>query len=356
VKDLVAEALARPAAERDAFLEQQCSSAAMLAEVRTLLRASDEMTTGFLDPLIESPALDDGDLPIGTRIGPYLIVDSLARGGMGHVFLGKDLRLHRQVALKSLLSSRHNSSTERTRVLRAARAAAQVNHPGVATIHDILEHAERAFIVMEYVPGESLAAVLRRGRLPVDRVIALGRQLAAGLVAAHEKGVIHRDLKPANIQITPSGDAKILDFGVARTTTAFTTATGSSSADDARGPQPGTRGYMSPEQMLSRHADERSDIFSLGIVLFEMATGERAFEPAGELDLLDAIQRPVRRADAVDARVPRALADVIARALEIDPAGRFQSAAAMAGALTALEQERATNSSSSGMAAAKYAF
>ena len=161
----------------------------------------------------------------------------------------------------------------------------------------------RDLIVMEYVEGESLASLLRRERLTADRVIAIGREIASALGAAHAKGVIHRDLKPANIQVTKAGSVKVLDFGVAGLTTAFTTVSAAAD-DDTREPQPGTRGYMSPEQMLNHHVDERSDIFSAGIVLFEMATGERAFVAREPGALMDAILRPVRRADAVDGRVP----------------------------------------------------
>ena len=273
------------------------------------------------------------ELPIGTQVGPYVIVGTLGQGGMGQVFLGDDPRLHRKVALKRLLPSAPASEDDRARVLREARAAAQVNHPNVATVHDIIEHGPHAFIVMEYVEGESLAALLRRERLPIDRVIAIGRQLAAALVAAHARGVIHRDLKPANVQLTPNGTVKVLDFGVAGATAAFATMTGASAANETQVAQPGTRGYMSPEQMFNRHVDERSDIFSFGIVLFELATGERAFPDIDMLALVEALARPVRRADVVTPRVPRDLADLIAKALEIEPAKRFQSAGALAAAL-----------------------
>ena len=300
------------------------------------MEVGDEMTSDSPERTTEPGAIDGDELSLGQRVGPYLIVECLGQGGMGQVFLGTDVRLHRKVALKSLLSRTQVPGDQRARVLREARAAAQINHPNVATIHDIIEHHARTLIVMEYVEGESLARVMRRQRLTVRRVVAIGRQLAAALTAAHAKGVIHRDLKPANIQMTTGGLVKVLDFGVAAATAAFTTVSGAGE-DGGRGAQPGTLGYMSPEQMLSRHVDERSDTFGLGLVLFEMATGERAFRSTDTLELVEAVAQPVRRADAVDPHVPRELADLIATALDIEPSRRYQSAAELGAALEALD-------------------
>ena len=297
---------------------------------------TDEVSTGFHGEERSGRRLVD-ELPVGSQIGPYTVVGTLGQGGMGQVLLGNDPRLHRQVALKRLLSS-GPSAGDRARVVREARAAAQVNHPNVATVHDIIEHGLQAFIVMEYVEGETLATLLRRERLPIDRVVGIGLQLAAAVAAAHAKGVIHRDLKPANIQLTRDGTVKVLDFGVSGTTTRFITATSTAPHGEIREHQPGTRGYMAPEQLLAGHADERSDVFSLGVVLFEMATGQRAYIWVDELDLAAAMARTVRRADAADGHVPRRLADVIAKALALDPARRLQSAAALKAALEGLDR------------------
>ncbi len=271
-------------------------------------------------------------------IGPYEVLGKLGSGGMGEVFLCLDTRLHRQVALKSLTASDVAHGELRERVLLEARAAARLNHPHIASIYDVVEEGDRAFIVMEYVAGESLAAHLRRARFPIDRVVDIGRQLASALSAAHAHGVIHRDLKPANVQITPDGSIKVLDFGVARmmSPTASPTATtvnvpsaGSTALDRA-----GTPLYMAPEQLIGRQADARADIYSLGVVLFEMATGRRPYLEDDVIDLAVAMAK--KRAPAaheIDAAVPQALSAVIAKALEADPDMRYQSARELEAAL-----------------------
>ncbi|OFW17292.1 MAG: hypothetical protein A3F69_03790 [Acidobacteria bacterium RIFCSPLOWO2_12_FULL_66_10] len=303
---------------------------------------------------------DADDLPLGSHVGPYIVIDRLGQGGMGQVFLGTDPRLHRKVALKCLIRSQWGSRDDRARILQEARAGARISHPNVAHVHDIIEEGPRAFIVLEYVEGESLQARLHRGRLPPEGIVTVGRQLASALAAAHKKGVVHRDLKPANIQVTPDGSVKVLDFGIAKAMAPQPTATLTNPARDALfhahiampgpdagapivatlgteagGAQPGTPAYMSPEQWFGRDVDERSDVFSLGIILFEMATGR-----VPPLGMILASAGPLPRADAIDPQVPRPLADVIARTLEIDRQNRFQSAAALESALDALEHGR----------------
>jgi serine/threonine protein kinase len=341
-KDLIAAALELPASERDAFLDARCADPSVLAEVREMIRDFAD-NPDFLERPISLPRIDEIDavddgLEPGSQIGPYVVLDRLGRGGMGQVFLGSDRRLKRKVALKRLLPSHLGAGDERARILREAQAAARINHPNVATIHDVIEHETGVFIVMEYVEGESLAARLRRERLPIDRVVSIARQLAAGVGAAHANGIVHRDLKPGNIQLMPDGTAKVLDFGVAQATVSLTSAARDTTTArrgrlDVRGGQPGTPEYMSPEQMVGREVDERSDIFSLGVVLFEMATGRRPYPDGDVLERFAAIEQPAPRADAVDSRVPAALADVIATALDVDVQKRFQLAADMLAAL-----------------------
>jgi serine/threonine protein kinase/tetratricopeptide (TPR) repeat protein len=276
----------------------------------------------------------------GTFIGPYVVIERLGLGGMGEVFLARDSRLQRKVALKYLTSEKSGDETRAT-ILREARAAARINHPNVAAVHDVFDESGRTFIVMEYVGGESLAARLGRERLPIGTVISIGRQLAAGLAAAHAEGIIHRDLKPANVQLTPEGSAKILDFGVARATASILSTT--TSEHDNRAPEidagvgrPGTPAYMSPEQKLALPIDERSDIYSLGLVLFEMAAGRRA-AVVDTIDLAFGAALPPPRPDAADAKVPAELATIIERALEPDPRRRFNSAAELESALAAID-------------------
>ena len=283
------------------------------------------------------------DLTPGTTIGPYVILDRLGRGGMGQVFLANDSRLRRKVALKCLLSRRNAHYDVRSQVLREARAAARISHPNVAAVHDVIEHGARVFIVMEYVEGESLSARLKRERLPIGTVIAIGRQLASALGAAHARGIVHRDLKPANIQVALDGSVKVVDFGVAAAvaTPATVTAVTAGYTDTAvRGWHAGTPGYMSPEQLFGRDTGPRSDIFSLGIVLFELATGQRLFADSDPHHVISALAKPLPRAVAIAPSVPPQLSDVIARALETDPDRRIQSAADFESALAELDQVR----------------
>jgi predicted Ser/Thr protein kinase len=340
-KNIISEALNRAPDDREPFVRAECGDdSALCAEVVARLKQYDPATTFLSAP---SPRDDLEDLQPGTSIGGYVIVDRLGRGGMGQVFLGLDRELHRKVALKCLLSAGSAArKNERSLILNEARAAAAISHVNVATVHHVIEHGERAFIVMEYVPGESLAAALRRERLPIHRVIAIGRQLAAALAAAHAQGVVHRDLKPSNIHITPGGVVKVIDFGVARAARSLTIPSiGSGTSTTVRGGENllarlshgGTPPYMSPEQLLGRAVDERSDIYSLGVVLFEMATGHRPFAATDPLDLIEALAKGAPRADATDPRVPRRLADVIVKTLSYDSPSRFQSATEVEAAL-----------------------
>jgi hypothetical protein len=335
-KDVISEALRRPVSERERFIRSRCPDAALADELVAMLHV--DATAG----LTEEPDTEPYDP--GTRLGPYIVLDRLGRGGMGEVFLGNDPRLQRKVALKCVIRSLTGAGEARQRILHEARAAARVNHPNVATIHDIIEVEDRAFIVMEYVEGQSLAARLKRDRLSMTAVIDIGKQLASALAAAHAKGVVHRDLKPANVQLTPDGHAKVLDFGVANaprltlTNASASATTRTPAPTTVRVGQPGTPPYMSPEQLLGRLVDERSDIFSLGVVLFEMATGKRPFAGDDHLSMIVAQSPGAPRADAVNPQVPRTLADLIARAMALKADERFASAADVVSALVVIER------------------
>jgi tRNA A-37 threonylcarbamoyl transferase component Bud32 len=338
VKDVLFEALQRPAEERAAFVRQRCSDPEICAEALTLLKdcknETDVLTT--VDRILRLAAEEDvddlEDLQPGTRIGPYTIVERLDRGGQGQVFLGNDQDLRRKVALKCLFSSRLDTESVRERILREARAAAAINHANIATVHHVIEYGDRAFMVMEYVEGENLSARLKRERLRTDEVVAIGRRLAAALSAAHARGVVHRDLKPGNIRMTPDGAVKVVDFGVAKFARSQTTIISSASTkrpSAATGPAVaggGTPPYMSPEQLRGQPVDERSDVYSLGAVLFEMATGRRLYSSSDSAQLAEAQARGAPRVDAVDRRIPPALAEVIAKCLQFDLARRYQSA------------------------------
>ncbi|MEO8521989.1 MAG: serine/threonine-protein kinase [Acidobacteriota bacterium] len=276
---------------------------------------------------------------MGSQVGPYVLLDHLGRGGMGEVFLGRDPRLDRSVALKCLLTPEGAAPDLQNSVVREARAAARISHPHVAAIYDVVEHDGRPFIVMEYVPGETLAALLKRGALAPARAVAIGREIAEALTAAHASGVVHRDLKPANIQVTPRGGIKILDFGIATALASLATTRTSAGASAPPDVMAGTPPYMSPEQRLGGDVDERSDLYSLAVILFEMTTGRRPFPSGGGLSAYAASMRRAPRADDVEPRVPRALADVIERGLASNPSSRFQSAGEMAAALGAQEAD-----------------
>jgi hypothetical protein len=326
------EALELPAGERTAFVRGRCEDPAvcdeileMLAGVRTRdsFLASRHMRT-------VGTGLEADSLELGTRVGPYIVVDRLGMGGMGQVFLGTDPRLERRVALKCLLDSHAAGLGLRSNILHEARAAARINSQYVAAVYDVIEHDTRAFIVMEYVEGESLAARLRRGRLTVQETLTFGHQLVLAVTAAHAEDIVHRDLKPGNIQVTRSGSVKVLDFGIAHATrrlpTAATTTTAPVDVAEAvQFAQPGTPPYMSLEQLFGRHVDGRSDVYSLGVVLFEMCTGRRPFDGNDAAEIAGAQMKGVPRADAVSPDVPRPLADVIARAMATDVSKRFQT-------------------------------
>ena len=262
---------------------------------------------------------------------------------MGDVYLGEDTRLNRKVALKCLHPSPQEDS-QRVRIIHEARAAAQINHGNVATIHDVIDEGPRAYIVMEYVDGESLAARVRRGRLPLAEVLSIGRQLLSALGAAHAVGVVHRDLKPANIQLTRGGVVKVLDFGIARArqTILASSADPTQSALDTTGvpeARAGSPAYMAPEQTLGVAADQRADLYSLGVVLFELATGRRPYDSIDPLELVRMPDSFAPRATDLDPTVPARLADVLAKALKSDPGLRYQSAAEFDDGIATVQSE-----------------
>ena len=246
---------------------------------------------------------------------------------MGEVFLGHDPRLQRRVALKCLNPSGIHGDDEQARVLREARAAARLNHPNIAAVYDVLQQDDRTFIVMELVEGESLAARLSRDRIPLDQVRMIGRQLASALAAAHAQGVIHRDLKPANIHITPDGSIKILDFGVAKLAAAPSAEATDLHPEPTIGGNPGTPNYMAPEQLFGRGVDARSDIYSAGVILYQMATGRRPYGASGAVALAVAMsQGPPTLPSTIHPDLPPDLEAAIMEALEREPENRFQTA------------------------------
>ena len=335
LEDLLHAAARRKGSERAQFVARECGDPSLRAALTALLTQTDAST----DPAAAVPAAEPDDPAwLEGRIGPYILLDRLGRGGMGEVFLARDSRLDRLVALKCLISSTATPQELRGSIVREARLAARINHPHVAAVHDVIDANGRTVMVMEHVAGESLAVRLKNGPLPSATVVEFGRQMADALDAAHRAGVIHRDLKPGNIHVARDGTVKILDFGIATAyaaamTSAATTRTDAIATVAAAPICAGTRGYMSPEQILGRTVDERSDIFSLSLVLFEMVTGRSPFESTNPFDVLVATIRGLPRAETADGDTPPLLVDAIAKGLSADPADRFQSAAELSQAL-----------------------
>lgn len=272
----------------------------------------------------------------GTRLGPYEIQAAIGAGGMGEVYLAHDTRLNRRVALKSLSGPSVGTPEARARLLREARTAAQLTHPNIAAIHDVLDAAPCPCIVMEYVQGETLSAKIARGPLPPAEAVSIGVQLAGALAQAHAAGVVHRDLKPANVQVTPDGIAKILDFGLARSRDledpgVVATASARAVAESQAGKLTGTPAYMAPEQLMGKPATPQSDVYALGVLLFEALSGRRPFDATDFVDLaLGIVSGPTPVLRTGDTGVPPDLSGIVARAMARKPADRYPSAAALA--------------------------
>ena len=289
-------------------------------------------------------------LAAGTKIGPYEITAALGAGGMGEVYRARDERLNRQVAVKLLPAGMAQDAERQRRFEQEARAVAALNHPNILAIYDVGTWQDQAYLVTELLEGESLRQRLRTGAMAPRKVADIGAQIAAGLAAAHQRGIVHRDLKPENIFVTRDERVKILDFGLAKAAPAgsetapqaaaegYTPSTVPTlAASTLPGMVLGTVGYMAPEQARGDAADARSDIFSLGAVLYEMATGARAFHKDSGIDTMHAILHEEPRELTAGGRdLPPGLTRIIERCLEKSPERRLQSAGDVAFALEGL--------------------
>ncbi|MGH8637929.1 MAG: protein kinase domain-containing protein, partial [Burkholderiales bacterium] len=273
-------------------------------------------------------------LPGGAMLGPYRILRLIGAGGMGEVYAAEDPRLRRTIALK-LLPDRDDSDPERvSRLVREAQAAAALQHPGIVTIHSVEEADNRRFITMELIDGDPLSALIQPGGLEIDEALRVGAAIAAAIAAAHSRGVIHRDLKPANVMIAKGGAIKVVDFGLARLQHAIGDDESTLARTSTYGSLVGTVAYMSPEQAEGRPLDQRTDIFSLGVVLYEMLTGQRPFAGDTPLAVLSAILKDaVRPMSDITPQVSDNLTAIVDRCLQKDPALRYQSAMDVARAL-----------------------
>ena len=278
-------------------------------------------------------------LAAGTKLGPYEILAPLGAGGMGEVYRARDERLKRDVAVKVLPGSLSSDPERLKRFEHEAQAAGGLNHPNITAVYDVGQHDGAPYVVQELLEGETLRAALMRGPLPSRKAIEYASQIARGLAAAHEKGVVHRDLKPENLFLTRDGRAKILDFGLAKLVqpeqdSGPASALPTQSEATEPGVVLGTLGYMSPEQVRGRPADARSDIFAFGCVLYEMLSGQRAFRGDTAADTMSAIltKEPPDLSDANESVSP-ILNKVVRHCMEKSPDERFQSARDLAFAL-----------------------
>jgi serine/threonine protein kinase len=288
---------------------------------------------------------------VGQTVSHYALLEKLGEGGMGEIYKARDSRLNRIVAVKVLAPGRTRDVERRRRFIQEAQAASALNHPNIITIHDILSEHDTQYMVMEHVSGRTLQALIGAHRLPVAQALQIATQMANALAAAHAAGIIHRDLKPANVMVTLTGLVKILDFGLAKLmdpTARMRSAEGDSSGSadpvtltaaplTVEGSIMGTVNYMSPEQAEGLKVDARSDIFSFGAVLYEIVTGQRAFDGDSGISTLSAVLRdevkPIRE---IAPEVPAELDELIAQCLRKNPEDRIASMALVATALTSL--------------------
>ena len=356
VNTLFHAALEREPGGREAFLDEACAGdAALRTEVLSLL----QMHSG--PGVVDRPAAeaDPGLLPsaaddplIGRRLGPYEVTGLLGRGGMGIVYLGRDTRLRRPVAIKALPPAVTHDDRMRDRLRREAMAAGALSHPGIATVFALEEFESQLYLIQEYVPGRTLRATmkLREGRMPATEIVSLALDVARALAAAHAHGVLHRDLKPENVLHTPDGAIKVVDFGLAR----FEPGAGIAGDETLTRPgaTPGTPGYMAPEVLRGDPVDARADQFSFGVLLYELVAGEHPFEGTDDITTVARILEPEPSGLGPPRReCPEPLARVITTCLAKAPRDRYRTTAALVAALEAVRDAVAASSVVDGRAA-----
>ena len=336
LREMLLDAIQLQPAQRDVFLDRACGNdSAIRSEIETLIHANEEVRTSFLN---SPPAVSEPILESGSKLGEYEIENLLGAGGMGEVYRARDRKLEREVAIKILPAFFCRDPERLLRFEQEARAAAALNHPNILSIFQLGSYEGSPYLVSELLHGQTLREQLRHGPLPVRRAIELSEQIAQGLAAAHEKGVVHRDLKPENLFVTKEGRAKILDFGLAKLTESRSSESiATKDLKTGAGVVLGTVGYMSPEQVRGQPTDNRTDIFAFGVILYEMLTGKAAFPGESSADKISAVLHsdpPVL--SEVLPSAPPALQRIVQRCLEKSPDQRFQSASDLAFALEAL--------------------
>ena len=331
-------ALERPQNQRAAFLDDQCGTDEHLRrEVESLLGYTADAEDFMEFQPADETFVDESENLEGRELGSYKVISLLGMGGMGKVYLAKDTRLERTVAIKVLASEKMADAERKRRFLQEARAASALNHPNIVTVHDIATDSGTDFLVMEYIPGQSLhKRITPKGMAPRE-AIGYATQIVSALAAAHAAGIVHRDIKPANVLVTDKGQVKVVDFGLAKLSDPETK-TGSKTEPPRtmEGVILGTAAYMSPEQASGKLVDARSDIFAVGVVLYEMLTGRRVFDRGTVLATLGAVmyEEPAPLSSLIKGITPD-LERLLERCLRKDPDRRIQT---MADLKVALEE------------------
>src|ERR1700687_4274463 len=334
IEQLYHAALEREESQRAAYLQEVCAGdSALQREVESLL-AQERGGDGFLEsPAIEvaarAMAKDSRRSLKGQQLGSYKILSLLGAGGMGEVYQAHDTKLARDVAIKVLPAAFVHDAERLSRFQREAKMLASLNHPNIATIHGLEQSDGVHYLVMELVPGQTLAARVSAGPLGIEESLKVAAQIADALEAAHEKGVIHRDLKPANVKVTPTGRVKVLDFGLAKafagdggldlSNAATLTAMGTE-----EGMVLGTPAYMSPEQARAKAVDKRTDIWAFGCVLYELLTGKEAFRGGTVSDTIAAVLEREPEWQALPPATPAKIRDLLRRCLQKDSQRRLR--------------------------------
>lgn len=325
VKKVLEVALKRKPADRKVYLDQACSEPSVRREVESLIAAHEQAHTDFL----ASPADQQKEPAVGDRLGPYEIVATIGAGGMGEVYLARDAKLGRDVAIKVLPAAFARDAERMARFQREAKVLASLNHPNIATIYGLEDSGATYALVMELVEGATLADRIRVGPTPVDEALRIAKQITEALEYAHEHGIMHRDLKPANVKVTNDGRVKVLDFGLAKVFTSDGELDLSDAATLTRmkteeGLILGTPAYMSPEQARGTAVDKRTDIWAFGCVLYELLTRKRAFEGETPTDTVAAVLSKEPNYQTLPSELPQEIRDLLRRCLQKNASQRLR--------------------------------
>jgi serine/threonine protein kinase/Tol biopolymer transport system component len=338
VKKVLAAVLEKTPEERTAYLDRADAEPDVRREVKSLLLAEKRAKSSFLAQPAVTP---QPELATGNRLGAYEIVARIGAGGMGEVYQARDTKLGRSVAIKVLPLAFVEDQDRLARFQREARVLASLNHPNIATIYGLEQSGSTPYLVMELIPGETLAEQLKSGRLDIAKALGIAQQIAAALESAHEQGIVHRDLKPANIEVTPDGRVKVLDFGLAKPLAGVLDGNAEESAGKTAASEPGiilgTPAYMSPEQVRGKAADKRADIWAFGCVLYEMLSGRRLFDGDSITEMLAEVLSKEPDWAGLPKTTPASIQRLIRRCLVKDPKQRLRD---IGDARIAIEEER----------------